>query len=253
MRAFGPAIRTALGGGNPRRGVIAALWPVGLDRRWARGMLWEGTGGGPSVRPINPACLGGISIPDVPFVEGDAMVSEETAELVLKRFGAVVFLLIENVVPDPLGFVRTDTEKAVPGLPMKQPELRIEGLYEFRGVFLEDLQNLRGGQFSGDLAEHVDVIGDAANDDVVAFEVLKNARLIGMHAWANGIGEVRSAVFRGKHDVHGESMKGLRHTHPENGRGRENLSGNCREFWWGVFKSQGGANRRPTVRRETVT
>jgi len=183
------------------------------------------------LRPINPAGLGGISIPDVTFVEGDAMGLEETAEFVLKRFGAVVFLLIENVVPDPVGFVRPDTEKAVPGLPMKQPELRIEGLYEFRGVFLEDLQNLGGGQFPGDLAEDVDVIGDATNDDVVAFEVLKDPCLVGMHARANGIGEVRPAVFRGEYDVYGESMKGLRHNQPDNGKCRENLSGNL----WGIL------------------
>ena len=72
LRVFGPFDWTVDGrGGCHERGWVARL----------------------RARLINPACLGGNSIPDVPFVEGDAMVSKETAELVLKRFSAVVFLL----------------------------------------------------------------------------------------------------------------------------------------------------------------
>ena len=137
-------------------------------------------------------------------------------------------LLVANIVPYPVGFVRTHTEKGISVLPMKQPQIGGQRFHEFLGVLLEDLQNLDGSELSRDLTENVDVIGNASDDDVVAVEVLKNSRLIAMNARADVVGDVGTTFLRGKDDVNSETMKGLWHTCPENGSNPKHLSEKAR-------------------------
>ena len=62
-----------------------------------------------------------------------------------------------------------------------------------------------------EVAQHMNVIGYAANRDRVAFEVLQDAGRVSPHAATNGWGQPRAPLFGRKDDMAGEDVQGLGH------------------------------------------
>ena len=69
--------------------------------------------------PTTCACCGSGSIPHIPFIDDDTILSAELAVLIRKGDGAVVFFLTVDVALKGGAVPRTDGEHAVTGLPLK--------------------------------------------------------------------------------------------------------------------------------------
>jgi len=69
--------------------------------------------------PTTAACCGSGSIPHIPFIDDDTILSAELAVLIRKGDGAVVFFLTVDVALKGGAVPRTDGEHAVTGLPLK--------------------------------------------------------------------------------------------------------------------------------------
>lgn len=92
------------------------------------------------------------SIPHIPFVELDLVLGQKLPVLLLKRFHAVVLLLVTDVVRHLLHIGFAHRERPIPRLPRKARQRRLLRLDPFGRRLLHVLHHLR----QRDRAAHVE-------------------------------------------------------------------------------------------------
>ena len=101
------------------------------------------------------------SIPQIPFVVTNVAFFQNAQIFILERFYSVMFFLIENVFPHSVEIRCAYAEKPVAILPVEI--WNAQCFDEFRGIFLENLNELSRREFFRKIAKDVNVIRHATD------------------------------------------------------------------------------------------
>ena len=148
-----------------------------------------------------------FSIPQIPFVVRRVIFFEHPQKFLLKGFFFVMRFLVENIFAHRLEMRRADAEQTIAVLPMKSVQLWIQCLHKLRRIFFDNFQNFGRWKFFGEIAQNVNMVGDAANRDGIAFQILKNLRLIRPDSLANVRRQPRAAFFGRENDMRAQDIQ----------------------------------------------
>lgn len=165
-----------------------------------------------------PGCLGAAplvlttgSIPHISFIKRDVVAFEKCPVFILKRFLAVVFALVGDVLAHGFDIGSGNGEGSVSGLPCECGEFRALGFDPFRGRFFNILDDLADRDGPSEIEKQVSVVFDGIDEDGSAVEVLQDGGHVGMQRAADGIGDDRIAVLGAEDEVDVQAGKGLGH------------------------------------------
>ena len=140
------------------------------------------------------------------------MLPTKRAELILERHLAMMLFLRRDIRADLLDIRLAYGERAVSTLPVEVAERRPLFLHPLRGTLLCLLHKPGDGDGAGKVAEDVDVIFHAADEDGLAPDVLQDARHVGMQPRTQfRVFEKGHAVLRAEDDMQDNAGKRLRH------------------------------------------
>jgi hypothetical protein len=152
------------------------------------------------------------SIPNIPFIPLDALLSQHHAVFILERFRPVMLGLMANVINHCICVRLAHGKRTIARLPMKHGKLR---------PFLADPD--RGGTFhflhpicqrgrATDPRQNVNVIRNAANGDGRTIQLSRNSPEVGVHRiHFVHVREPRVTVLGRKHEMNNHVGKRLRH------------------------------------------
>lgn len=154
----------------------------------------------------------GFLIPDVALIPFESVFAKEVAELVLEGDGLVVLFLIGDVDADGLGMAGADGEGAVAVLPVEVGQVGNLGFDPWSGFAFQLFDQMSDRDRAAEPAEDVDVVGDAADAEDGAIELVAFAAedLVGFFA-DDRIVKPGMAVLRGEDDVDVDLGEGLGH------------------------------------------
>jgi hypothetical protein len=150
------------------------------------------------------------SIPDVSFVDRDAVFLAEPPELVLKTLLAMVFLLPINVTFQVRHVGRAQRKCTVTELPMEVRQAWFFDLNSFRRIPLQIAEEVLHFDALAEPAENMHVVLDAAGLDQRAPEIVADPGQVRMDALAeHRVAEKRLAVFGRKDKMQVDLHQGL--------------------------------------------
>jgi len=116
------------------------------------------------------------SVPNVSFINLHPMFPAKRAELILKRHLAMMLLLRRDICTDLFNVRLAERKCAVSALPEEIGECCPLLLYPLRGTLLRLLHQPGDGDGEGKVAEDVNMIFNAADEDGLAADGLQNTR-----------------------------------------------------------------------------
>ncbi len=155
----------------------------------------------PTGRNKHRADSGG-SVPNVTLVDLHAVLATQRAKLVLKRHLAMMLFLRRDIIANLFDIRLANGERAVSALPVKVPVTWSLFLHPFRRTLLRFFHKPRDGDSAGQIAQDVNVILDAVDEDGFASDVLHHARHVSVQAGAEfRVFEKWNAVLRAEDDM----------------------------------------------------
>jgi len=140
------------------------------------------------------------------------MLPAQRTELILKRNLAVMLLLRRDVFADLPDVRLAHGERAVSPLPEKIRIGRALLLHPHGGAVFHRFHQLGDGDGAGKIAQDVNVILDAVDEDRFAADALQDSGHVGVEPCAEaGVFEERHAVLRAENNVDDDAGEGLRH------------------------------------------
>lgn len=134
------------------------------------------------------------------------MSEAQLSELVLERDLLVVLGLIGDVRLHGFDVRLADREDSVTGLPMELGELRSFGLQPFGRLGLDRFDQIHDRHLPREIAQHMDVIFHAVNQNGWAFDVDQNLGHVSVEFLADRrIAQPRSAVLGAEDQMHNDA------------------------------------------------
>jgi hypothetical protein len=151
----------------------------------------------------------GSSVPDITLIEGNMVLVEKRAHLVLKVSLAMMRLLPVNVLNQRTKIGRADGKQTVPALPRKSSDTLLFHPGGRAGFDLGD--NFCSRSRRGQSHRKMNVVSDASCSETLAIQLARGSRKIGVQSRQNVIIDQRAAIFGTEDDMNQVKAQRLRH------------------------------------------
>ncbi len=139
------------------------------------------------------------------------MTFQELPVFLLKRFLAVVFLLVGDVIANGFDVGLGNGESPVARLPCEMGKLISLRFNPSRRMLFDILHGLADGDGPGKVEEDVNVVFDGIDEHRRTTKILEHRRHVGMQRISDGIMENSFAVLRAENEVDVKAGEGLGH------------------------------------------